>query len=81
MLFSIAFAYRLFLWIFSTNQAFSMLPYRLSVALLGIATLRAIDDFVLTEVDTQGLMKKNPIGYAIYIMAYAIIVAAALSGA
>ena len=81
MLVGIIILYNGFLVMLNHVPALSMLPYRLTVALLGVATLRAVDDFVLPEVNTYNLMKRNPIGYALYIMAYAIIIAAALSGA
>ena len=59
----------------------SMLPYWVTVALVGVTLFRAVDDFVLTEIHTYNLLKRNPIGYAIYLLGYAIIIAACLSNA
>ena len=81
MLAGITILYNAFIVVLARAPAFSMLPYKMTVALIGVITLRAVDDFVLTEVNTYNLMKRNPVGYAIYIMAYAIIIAGALSGA
>ena len=81
MLAGIAIFYNAFIVVLAQAPALSMLPYKMTVALIGVITLRAVDDFVLTEINTNELMRTNPVGYAIYIMAYAIIIAGALSGA
>lgn len=81
MLVGIIIMYNLFLTVMRYEPSLSMLPYRLTVAAFGIITYRAIDDFILTEVDTYELMKNNPVGYAVYLFGYAVIIAAALWGA
>jgi hypothetical protein len=80
-LFSLSAFYWMFLLVLNIAPQFSGLPYAMTKALLGVITLRAIDDFIYPEVDTLKLLRRNPIGYAIYIFAYAVIVAWALSHA
>ena len=62
-------------------EPFSMLPYWMCVALIGVTLMKAVDDFVLTEINTYNLLKRNPIGYALYLLGYAIIIAACLAQA
>lgn len=57
---------------------FSGIPYAMSKALLGVITLRAVDDFVYPNVNTESLFNKNAQAYAIYMVAYAIIIALAI---
>ena len=60
---------------------FSGIPYAMSKALLGIITLRAVDDFVYPEVDTKGLFNRNSQAYAVYMLAYALIIGLSIMGA
>jgi hypothetical protein len=80
-LFSLVAFYWMFLIILNFAPQFSGLPYAMTKAMLGVITLRAIDDFILPEVDTLRLMRRNPIGYAIYIFGYAVVIGWALSAA
>jgi hypothetical protein len=54
------------------------IPYGMTKALIGCSTYRATDDFILSRINTYNLMKRNPIGYAIYLSGYAYIIGSSL---
>jgi len=70
--------YFLFIHMWRHLPELSGLPYAMTKALLGIITLRAVDDFVYPGVDTNSLFNRNSQAYAVYMLAYAVILAAAL---
>lgn len=60
-------------------KAFSGLFYAVSKALVGCAVLKAVDEVMLYEVPTMKILKENAVGYSIYMLGYAIIVALAFA--
>ena len=72
MLAGIVIMYNGFLIVLKFAPEFSMLPYKWTIGMINVATVRAIDDFVLTKIHTYNLLKRNPIGYAIYFLSYAL---------
>jgi len=70
--------YFLFIQFWKHMPELSGLPYAMTKALLGIITLRAVDDFVYPGVDTNTLFNRNSQAYAVYMLAYAVILAGAL---
>ncbi len=77
----LAVLYYLFISVLSFAPEFSGLPYALTKALLGVITVKLIDELMLYEVDTMQILKNNATAYSIYIAAYALIVALAIAGA
>jgi hypothetical protein len=70
--------YYLFLVMWRNLPELSGLPYAMTKALLGVITFRAVDDFVYPSVDSNKLFNTNSQAYAIYLLAYALIIAGAM---
>lgn len=79
--FVIRFSYNLFLLILDAYPELSGIPYAVTKALIGVITLKAVDELMLYQVPTLKILKENAIAYAIYIAAYALIIALALANA
>jgi hypothetical protein len=75
---ALALIYYFFIAMWKHMPELSGLPYAMTKALLGVITFRAIDDFVYPEVDSSALFNRNSQAYAIYMLAYALIVAGAM---
>ena len=73
--------YLLFMYVVQYFPEYSFLTYAISKALIGVVTLKLIDEFLLYEVETMKILKENAIGYSLYMLGYALIIALALSGA
>jgi hypothetical protein len=70
-----------FISILSLAPEFSGIPYAIVKIVIGVITLKLTDELMLYEIDTMQLLKENATAYAIYILAYGIIVALTVSGA
>ncbi len=77
-LLALAVIYSLFIAMWRHIPELSGMPYAMTKALLGVITLRAVDDFVYPGVDSNALFNRNSQAYATYMLAYAVILAAAL---
>ena len=71
----------LFRVILNTSPEFAGLPYALVRALAGVLTLKLVDELILYEIETMRILKRNAIAYAIYVLAYALVVALSIAGA
>ena len=78
--FALLLVYYLFVFLLSAAPELSVMPYALTKALAGVITLKLVDELILYDIDTVKLLKCEPVGYAIYVLAYAIIIAASLAG-
>lgn len=70
-----------FRYILGMWPEFSGLPYALTTALAGVITLRLVDELILYEIETMRILKRNAIAYAVYVLAYALVIAFAIAGA
>lgn len=73
--------YYIFRVILLTAPEFSGIPYAVAKAMIGILTLKLIDELMLYEVDTMQILKNNATAYSLYLLAYAIIIAVSIAGA
>lgn len=73
--------YYIFRVILLTAPEFSGIPYAVTKAMIGILTLKVIDELMLYEVDTMQILKNNATAYSLYLLAYAIIIAVSIAGA
>lgn len=73
--------YNLFLFVLEFYPELSGIPYGMTKAMLGVVTLKLVDELMLYEVDTMQNLKKNATAYAIYVVAYALVIALSISGA
>ena len=68
------------LWMYQlhlTSGTESSVFYGLMKATAGVSYLRIVDDFVYYKIDTEKLLSEDPKAYAIYILAYAVVIARA----
>jgi hypothetical protein len=77
----IAITYGIFLQLIETLPGLSGIPYAINKALIGSLMLKLIDEFMLYEVETMKILKQDGKAYALYMLAYALIIAFAISGA
>lgn len=75
------FVYSAFKTILAIWPEFSGLPYAITTALAGVITLKLVDELILYEIETMRILKRNAIAYAVYVLAYALVIAFAISGA
>lgn len=68
-------------WTFTTFRELSGFAAALGKGVIGAAAFYATDAILLKEVDTITELKKGNIAYAIFILSYAIILAACISTA
>lgn len=73
--------YSAFRFVLSAYPEFSGLPYAITTALAGVITLKLVDELILYEIETMRILKRNAIAYAVYVLAYALVIAIAISGA
>ena len=57
---------------------YSGLIYTLSLGFAVCGALKLVEEFLLPDIDTNEILKQNPIAYAIYIFAFAFIFANAM---
>ena len=70
-------AYHIWMYTKATVGIDPTIFYGLMKATAGISVLRIVDDLVYIRIDTEELFKNNPIAYAIYILAYGVVIAGA----
>lgn len=73
--------YYVFMLILYAAPEFSGLPYAVTKAMIGVLTLKLVDELMLYEVDTMKILKENATAYSLYLLAYAIIIAVSIAGA
>ena len=56
-------------------------PYAIALTLFGVILYMIIDDVFYPKINTQELLRQNPIAYAIYLLGCAIIIGLILSTA
>lgn len=68
--------YAVFFFVYThVNADFSGMFYRISNAITAIILLRLTDDVLLNRIDTMELLSKDAKAYAIYLLAFAIVIA------
>ena len=68
-------------WTFTTFLEFSGFAAAFGKAVLGITTFYLVDVVLLRDIDTLTELKKGNTAYAIFILAYALILAACIATA
>jgi hypothetical protein len=77
----IVLTYLSFLGMLTYIPGLSGMPYAINKALVGCLVLKLVDEFMLYEVPTMKILKENATAYSLYMLAYGIIIALAISGA
>ncbi len=74
----VAFLYVIQILMVNFLPQYSGLVYTLSVGFAVCGALKLVEELLFPEIDTNELLKQNPLAYAIYIFAFAFIFANAM---
>ena len=62
-------------WSFANHQELFLAPLAVFTSLLAATILFAVDELLFPNIDTQKLLRENPVAYSLYIFAFAIVIA------
>ena len=62
---------------FANHKELFLAPLAVFTALLAATILFAVDELLFPQIDTQKLLRENPVAYSLYIIAFAVVIAVA----
>lgn len=67
-------AYNLWIHMSSLSGTETTIFYGFMKATAGVSYLRVVDDFIYYRIDTEKLLSEDPKAYAIYMLAYGVVI-------